>query len=416
MTLVQSNVPLERPPMLTEKQIRALKPTEKEYEVSDGRSARGEGVLMIRVRPNGAKEFFFRRRVNGKKPKVKLGNWPALGLAEARDLCRVKKEVVVAPGTLQNLMDAYVTKLREQDAVSVEDVAWSFNRYVIKPFPELADRPVALIGPAEIRNIIAKMISAGITTYCNRVRARLHAAFQMGLEQEFNPRSYQQSATKFGLVSNPVASVPVQSDWENPGERALTQKELAILWQMLPEHLSLVTSELIKFLIASGGQRPEQLLAVPRQQYYDDHVLIRNKKTKDGRPVIHAVPYNELMLGCLHTMKEVSETSVFLFEGKTEGKSLHANSLSRAVTKLYGRHADKFEGPFTLRDIRRTCKTLMGVAGIEKELKDRIQGHAFSDVSSKHYDRYDYFKEKQASLEMWGNWLWENVVTAELPS
>jgi integrase len=105
-----------------------------------------------------------------------------------------------------------------------------------------------------------------------------------------------------------------------------------------------------------------------------------------------------------------------LFEGKTEGKSLHANSLSRAVTKLYGRHADKFEGPFTLSDIRRTCKTLMGAVGIEKELKDRIQGHAFSDVSSKHYDRYDNFKEKQTSLEIWGNWLWDNVVTAELHS
>ncbi|MFG6281092.1 hypothetical protein ACGV33_18280, partial [Microbacterium sp. S16(2024)] len=96
------------------------------------------------------------------------------------------------------------------------------------------------------------------------------------------------------------------------------------------------------------------------------------------------------------------------------GKSLHANSLSRAVTKLYGRHADKFEGPFTLRDIRRTCKTLMGVAGLDKELRDRIQGHAFSDVSSKHYDRYDYFKEKLAGLSKWENWLRENVITVKL--
>ncbi|MHC5193233.1 site-specific integrase [Pseudomonas frederiksbergensis] len=120
------------------------------------------------------------------------------------------------------------------------------------------------------------------------------------------------------------------------------------------------------------------------------------------------------MLDCLHTMREISATSTFLFEGKVEGKSIHANSLSRAVTKLYSRHTDKFEGPFTLRDIRRTCKTLMGVAGIEKELKDRIQGHAFNDVSSKHYDRYDYFKEKQSSLEKWGQWLVENVVEADL--
>ncbi len=49
----------------------------------------------------------------------------------------------------------------------------------------------------------------------------------------------------------------------------------------------------------------------------------------------------------------------------------------------------------------------MGVAGISKELRDRIQGHAFSDVSSKHYDRYDYLKEKSQGLEDWATWLVE---------
>ena len=43
----------------------------------------------------------------------------------------------------------------------------------------------------------------------------------------------------------------------------------------------------------------------------------------------------------------------------------------------------------------------MGVAGISKETRDRIQGHAFNDVSSKHYDRYDYFKEKREGLRVW---------------
>ena len=113
-------------------------------------------------------------------------------------------------------------------------------------------------------------------------------------------------------------------------------------------------------------------------------------------------------------MEEVSARSVYPFEGKAEGKSLHTQSLSRAVTKLYGRNSRKFNGPFTLRDIRRTCKTLMGVAGLNKELKDRIQGHAFGDVSSKHYDRYTYFKEKKLGLQRWATWLHKNVITAEL--
>lgn len=53
---------------------------------------------------------------------------------------------------------------------------------------------------------------------------------------------------------------------------------------------------------------------------------------------------------------------------------------------------------FTARDLRRTCKTLMGEAGISKEIRDRIQNHALNDVSSKHYDRYDYLPENAEHL------------------
>lgn len=402
------------PQMLTDKQIRTMKPEEREYTVSDGRSARGEGVLMLRVRPTGTKEFYFQRRLDGKKIKTKLGTWPVMSLAAARDLCRVEKEVVLAAGTFQNLLDAYTNKLEAEGAASASDVKWSLKHYVADPFPNLASRPAVLIGPSEIRDILAKMINAGVTTYCNRVRSQLHAAFQVGLEQEFNPRSYQKAALKFGLTSNPVASVPVQADWERPGDRALSTDELARLWQMLPEHLTLVTSELLKFLIASGGQRPEQLLASERRHYFKDHLVIRNKKGREGERSLHAVPYNTLMRRSLKVMDEICETSVYPFEGKVEGKALHTQSLSRAVTKLYGRHTDKFNGPFTLRDIRRTCKTLMGVAGLSKEVRDRIQGHAFSDVSSKHYDRHDYFKEKQQGLLRWSVWLQKYVINAGL--
>lgn len=402
--------------MLTEKQIKAMKPAVKEYTVSDGRSARGEGVLILRVRPNGTKEFYFQRRVNGSKSKTKLGSWPILGLSAARDLCRVEKEVAISAGTFQNVLDAYTSKLTGEGAASSVDVIWSFKHYISEPFPELVKRPASLISPGDVRDIIARMIGNGITTYCNRLRSQLHAAFQVGLEQEFNPRSYQKADLKFGLKSNPVASVPVQADWEQPGDRALSPEELATLWQMLPEQLSIVTAELIKFLISSGGQRPEQLLATERRQYFKDHLIIRNKKGKgaEGERSLHVVPYNKLMRQGLKVMDEISATSTFPFEGKVEGSALHTNSLSRAVTKLYGRHADKFNGPFTLRDLRRTCKTLMGVAKISKELKDRIQGHAFGDVSSKHYDRYDYFEEKQKALQRWATWLERNVLNAKL--
>jgi hypothetical protein len=60
---------------------------------------------------------------------------------------------------------------------------------------------------------------------------------------------------------------------------------------------------------------------------------------------------------------------------------------------------------FVPRDIRRTVKTLMGKAGVSKELRDRIQNHALTDVSAKHYDRYDYLTEKRHGLNVWNDYL-----------
>jgi len=43
----------------------------------------------------------------------------------------------------------------------------------------------------------------------------------------------------------------------------------------------------------------------------------------------------------------------------------------------------------------------MGELGIAKDLRDRLQNHALNDVSSKHYDRYEYLPEKRRALELW---------------
>jgi hypothetical protein len=43
----------------------------------------------------------------------------------------------------------------------------------------------------------------------------------------------------------------------------------------------------------------------------------------------------------------------------------------------------------------------MGEIGIEKSMRDRIQNHALNDVSSTHYDRYDYLIEKRNAILKW---------------
>jgi hypothetical protein len=57
---------------LTDTALKALKPKQKAYAVSDDRS------LYAEVLPTGAIVWRFRYRLNGKREKLTLGKYPAL--------------------------------------------------------------------------------------------------------------------------------------------------------------------------------------------------------------------------------------------------------------------------------------------------------------------------------------------------
>ena len=39
-----------------------------------------------------------------------------------------------------------------------------------------------------------------------------------------------------------------------------------------------------------------------------------------------------------------------------------------------------------------------------------MQNHTTTDVSGKHYDRYDYLPEKRVAMKTWEQWLAKNVI------
>jgi len=54
---------------------------------------------------------------------------------------------------------------------------------------------------------------------------------------------------------------------------------------------------------------------------------------------------------------------------------------------------------FDLRDIRRTCKTMLPGMGVSKDVRAQLLSHELSGVQAAHYDRYEYITEKRNALE-----------------
>ena len=56
---------------------------------------------------------------------------------------------------------------------------------------------------------------------------------------------------------------------------------------------------------------------------------------------------------------------------------------------------------FDLRDIRRTCETMLAGMGINRDTRSQLLSHGLSGVQAAHYDRHTYTEEKRAALQAW---------------
>lgn len=56
---------------------------------------------------------------------------------------------------------------------------------------------------------------------------------------------------------------------------------------------------------------------------------------------------------------------------------------------------------FQLRDLRRTCETMLASLKISSDVRVQLQSHGLGSIQQRHYDRHDYMLEKKQALENW---------------
>lgn len=418
---------------LTQKEITGLKPKSSAYYVWDDAGARGAGSLGVKVSSTKTKTFYYRYYKDKQRKFISLGEFPTLTLAEAREQAKgfglmlkqgidpkehinnSKREQEKAKqeesrkGSLKQLFEAYVAQMEKDGKRTHKAVIASLEKEVYPSIPPATKAKD--VTRDDIVFVLAAMIRRGAKTQSNRVRSYLMAAFNYGLNHDNDPANYIDEA-KFGLDINPVVGIPKQKDAERVGEHYLKLGEVMTLIDDLNnEYQRFKMGEAIRHLILlclfTGGQRPYELAASKWEavDWQQKTLLITPDISKNKRS--HIIPLTDSALVVLQK-QQFNNESEFIFPHRLNtGEHIRLDSLSQGISRY--RDATPHINPFTPRDLRRTCKTLMGEIGISKSLRDRLQNHAFSDVSSKHYDRYEYLPEKRRALEAWEQRLQQNI-------
>lgn len=424
----------------TDKYIRSLKPKNSSYYVADNTAKRGVGRLVLKVQKSGRKTFYFRYYKNKKPVFISIGDYPDMKLVDASYKAseygqlltqgtdpqsylltqKVEAELTHAEllkqelenakkGSVLDLFNSYTDDMQAKGKSSHKQVRRSLYKDAV---PILgADTNACDVSVYDIKKVISTLIERDSWVQSNRVRSYLSSAFNFGIKHDNDPAFMNREAV-FGIQYNPVSAVPAQ-DVESVGDRELSPAEITHLWADLSSNDFTNKTMAIgfKLMFATGGQRPIEL---SRAKW--ENILFDTKvwdypigSTKNKRS--HVVPLTDLAIELFTELKALTGHTPYLFPMVNKEGHIQVKEFTKALANyrkqatFNGRANPFHEKPFTPRDIRRTVKTRMGELHISKEIRDRINNHALKDVSDKHYDRYDYIKEKRDALDIWCEWL-----------
>jgi integrase len=385
----------------TDKQIKGLKAKESPYRIFEKGPDKGFG---IQVTANGAVSFFVQYAINSKKRFYNLGRYPSVTLYDARIRCREARMMIdngqdpqeqKTPhrfGLMRDLFDYYIKKMRDDGKSTWEAVQNDINANC----QSIMTMQANMVEPVHIRKILHTIINRGSEVQANRIRAYLHRAFKLGVYHDNDPVNLSSSVI-FQLSMNPVEAIPKNTKAEAAGERNLSFAEIRTLWNSgdIGEQMH----NAAKLLLIYGCRMME--LCGANKNEFDFEAMIwtipwERVKTskKNKRP--HLLPITPMAKTLLDRQFIYAWDSDYLFPGRHDNsKHIHQTSLNHALRRVSG------IAVFDVRALRRTWKTRTGEVGIGIEVRNLIQNHSRTDVSSVHYDKWSYLVEKREALEKW---------------
>ena len=384
--------------------IKRVASTGKQEDLPEG-EGRGTGRLMLVIKPTKTRvtaEWMAQQWRQGKRVKKKIGAYPSMTLAQAREVfardfanvIQKGQSIEIAsdtrPGTVEDLFAGYVQYLKDAGKPS-----WFETQKGLNKIANILGRhrPAREIEAEEIIAVIRPIYERGCKSMADHVRAYVRAAFSWGLKSEHDYRHTSQR--RFRLPFNPAAGIP--SEPKVVGTRWLDEAEFLRLYRWLecPDRPIFPPYTRALRLLMLTGQRVEEIARLHVSQWDAKERIIDWSKTKNLRP--HAVPLPDVAAELVESIVP-NEYGWFFPSQYDPSKPASAGSLYAFTWRQRERGVIPYASN---RDLRRTWKTLAGKAGLSKEIRDRIQNHALHDVSSKNYDRWHYMPEKRAAMKLW---------------
>ena len=352
---------------LTDKFVKGLKPHPNTTEYRDAATA----GLVLRIGKRGRKVWEVVWTGDSRRKRIRIGEYPNIGLAEARRIASEKKSAPLPtdqPDRVRDLWERYKEEVRQKRSAS--DIAGAWEKWTLPILGHVKLHDFALHHANNLIDTVTKESSAN----------RAHAVVS------YTRPAFRIAASKGWTHGNPFADVITRPTYEKR-ERVLTLAERQILWQYT--ETAFYPWKPILQLLCLTGQRFSEVAGMCRSEITGDVWYIPHERHKSRR--VHTVPLTTAARKVLAAVPEMHVDYLFTVQnGKPVKQAAHEKKRIDKATGLSG---------WRLHDIRRTCATVMGDNGISRFIIGQVLGHAETSVTGI-YDRSAYLNEKREALNI----------------
>ncbi|WP_234775151.1 tyrosine-type recombinase/integrase [Paraburkholderia tropica] len=370
--------------------------------------ADGDG-LTFTLSEFGTATWVLRYNRGSRRRELTLGNYPDLGLAEARKQARAYR-VRIDNGE-DPAADKKMEKARLRKAISVDQLCDDYiekrypslrkNSQVVYTFlidkiirPKLGSLEVEAVRPADVSYMVEHC--GRPWTVCDALMVLLRKIFSHAVSKrviEFNPAAGIELAALMG--NRPPKRKRVM----------LTENELRSL---LPDIDALIGRRLglvFRILLATCV-RSMELISAEKSLVDLDHGAwrVRAESTKTGQEFL--VPLPPVVVGWFRELIALSGDSPWVLPARGDG-SAHANRgiLIGAIGRAFKDKGLEMRR-FTPHDTRSTAKGHLRNLGFSREISEIALNHKLRGVEGI-YDVREEIPERRAAMEAWANFIVE---------
>ncbi|WP_246550510.1 tyrosine-type recombinase/integrase [Bradyrhizobium liaoningense] len=371
---------------MTERWVRDLQPPPKPQQVEyfDDVAKGGVQGLILRHSHGGARTWACMYYEEGKSRTIKLGRYPVLTLAEARDAARKflqDPQEAIEQRTPSDSFDKVVLdfialNVKKRQLRSAKVIEQRIAKHLT---PEFKGREFASIRRRDLSRLLDKIELENGAAMADAV---LGIFRQIANWVESRDEDYR----------SPVGKKMRRSD-SKPRDRVLSDDELRAFWWATGE---LGTFGALARTLLLLGQRRQKVALMKWTDLRGDvwHLATATReKANVGR-----IKLPRMVLDIIETQPRLNHNP-YVFAGSR--KSGAFNAFGQFAIALDRKMREKLPDmpEFTIHDLRRTNRTRLSRIGIDREVAERCLGHIVGNQIERTYARHDFFDEMTRAFQ-----------------